>query len=177
MSSSYCLKRFPSLFIMVVLLIMILSNPTISSVLGSSSTSNSSTYSASQFSSSSNSNLFAAQKENNNLTSSFKITDQIKALLNDLVDKNKTNAAIEIGFVNPNGTQFYGHGKLSNSSNATVDQNTIFAIGSNTKVFTTILLADMVNKGLVKLEDPIEKYLPSILQYLNTMDIKSQSWI
>jgi len=146
---------------MVVLLIMILSNPTIGSVLGSSSTANSSTYSASQFSSSSNSNLFAAQKENNNLTSSFKITDQIKALLNDLVDKNKTNAAIEIGFVDPNGTQFYGHGKLSNSSNATVDQNTIFAIGSNTKVFTTILLADMVNKGLVKLEDPIEKYLPS----------------
>ena len=82
-------------------------------------------------------------------------------LLNDLIDKNKTNGAIAIGFVDPNGTQFYGHGKLSNTSNATVDQNTIFAIGSNTKVFTTILLADMVNKGLVKLDDPIEKYLPS----------------
>ena len=98
-------------------------------------------------------------------------------LLNNLADKNKTNGAIAIRFVDPNGTQFYGHGKLSNTSNATVDQNTIFAIGSNTKVFTTILLADMVNKGLVKLDDPIEKYLPSILQYLNTMDIKSQSWI
>ena len=98
-------------------------------------------------------------------------------LLNDLVDKNKTNGAIAIGFVDPNGTLFYGHGKLSNTSNAMVDQNTIFAIGSNTKVFTTILLADMVNKGLVKLDDPIEKYLPSILQYLNTMDIKSQSRI
>ena len=82
-------------------------------------------------------------------------------LLNNLVDKNKTNSTFAIGFVDPNGTQFYGHGKLSNTSNATVDQNTIFAIGSNTKVFTTILLADMVNKGLVKLDDPIEKYLPS----------------
>ena len=50
---------------------------------------------------------------------------------------------------------------MSNASNATVDQNSIFAIGSNTKVFTTILLADMVNKGLIKLDDPIEKYLPS----------------
>ncbi len=66
-----------------------------------------------------------------------------------------------IGFIDPNGTQFYGHGKISNTSNATIDQNTIFAIGSNTKVFTTILLSDMVNKGLVKLDDPIEKYLPS----------------
>ena len=56
-----------------------------------------------------------------------------------------------IGFIDPNGTQFYGHGKLSNSSNATVNENTIFTIGSITKVFTTILLADMVNKGLDQL--------------------------
>ena len=50
---------------------------------------------------------------------------------------------------------------MSNASNATVDQNTIFAIGSNTKVFTAILLADMVKDGLIKLNDPIDKYLPS----------------
>jgi CubicO group peptidase (beta-lactamase class C family) len=49
---------------------------------------------------------------------------------------------------------------MSNSSNATVDENTIFSIGSITKVFTTTLLADMVNKGLINLDDPIEKYLP-----------------
>ena len=103
-------------------------------------------------------------------------------LLNDLVDKNKTNGAIAIRFVDPNGTQFYGHGKLSNTSNATIDQNTIFAIGSNTKVFTTILLADMVNKGLVKLDDPIEKYLPSnitVPQYnghkITIMDLATHS--
>jgi serine-type D-Ala-D-Ala carboxypeptidase/endopeptidase len=50
---------------------------------------------------------------------------------------------------------------MSNTSIATVDENTIFSIGSTTKVFTTTLLADMVNKGLIKLDDPIEKYLPS----------------
>ena len=50
---------------------------------------------------------------------------------------------------------------MSNTSNATVDENTIFSIGSATKVFTTTLLADMVNKGLIMLNDPIEKYLPS----------------
>ena len=144
---------------MVVLLITIVVSPTISSVIGSPSTTNSSTYPISNFSSSSTTSI--AQKEKNNSISTFKITDQIKSLINDLVDKNKTNAAIDIGFVDPNGTQFYGHGKLSNTSNATVDQNTIFAIGSNTKVFTTTLLADMVNKGLIKLDDPIEKYLPS----------------
>ena len=158
MFSNYLLKKLPILFAIVVFLITIVISPTIISVLGSISTTNPSTYPISNFFSSTSS---AAQKEKYNLTSSFKITDQIKALLNDLVDKNKTNAAIAIGFVDPNGTQFYGHGKISNTSNATVDQNTIFAIGSNTKIFTTILLADMVNKGLIKLDDPIEKYLPS----------------
>ena len=52
-----------------------------------------------------------------------------------------------IGFIDPNGTQFYGYGKLSNSKNSTVNENTILEIGSITKVFTTILLADMVNKS------------------------------
>jgi serine-type D-Ala-D-Ala carboxypeptidase/endopeptidase len=159
MFSNYFLKKLPLLFAISVFLITIVSSPTMSFVLGSPSTANSSTNPISDFSSSSTSS--AVQKEKNNPTSTFKITDQIKGLINDIVDKNKTNAAIAIGFVNPNGTQFYGHGKLSNTSNATVDQNTIFAIGSNTKVFTTILLADMVNKGLIKLDDPIEKYIPS----------------
>jgi D-alanyl-D-alanine-carboxypeptidase/D-alanyl-D-alanine-endopeptidase len=50
---------------------------------------------------------------------------------------------------------------MSNTSNAKVDENTVFSIASLTKVFTTTLLADMVNKGLINLDDPIEKYLPS----------------
>ena len=97
------------------------------------------------------------QKEPANSTSAFKITDEIKNRVNALLDSNRTNAAIVIGIVGPSGTQFYGNGKLSNRSNATVDQNTIFAIGSNTKVFTTILLAQMVEDGLIKLNDPIDK--------------------
>ena len=144
---------------MIAFLILLIISPTISSVSGSTSTTAiNSTYPISNLSSSTPS---TAQKENNNLTSTFEITDEIKALINDRLDKNKTNAAIAIGFIDPNGTQFYGHGKISNTSNATVDENTIFAIGSTTKVFTTTLLADMVNKGLIMLNDPIEKYLPS----------------
>ena len=104
---------------------------------------------------------FTTQKEPASSTSVFKITDEIKDRINALVDSNRTNAAIVIGIVDPNGTQFYSNGKISNTNNTTVDQNTIFAIGSNTKVFTTILLAEMVEDGLIKLNDPIDKYLPS----------------
>jgi serine-type D-Ala-D-Ala carboxypeptidase/endopeptidase len=151
-----CSKQLPTLFAITILLMTILASPTIVSALASpSSTTNPSNDSTlSSFTSS-------IQKEKYNVTSTFEITDQIKALIDERVDKNKTNAAMAIGFVDPRGTQFYGIGKMSNTSNATVDQNTVFAIGSNTKVFTTILLADMVNKGVVNLEDPIEKYLPS----------------
>jgi serine-type D-Ala-D-Ala carboxypeptidase/endopeptidase len=74
---------------------------------------------------------------------------------------NGTNAAVVIGLVDPNGTQFYGYGKTSNVTNATtVNENTLFDIGSITKTFTTTILADMVNNGTVNLDDPIEKYLP-----------------
>ena len=90
----------------------------------------------------------------------FKITDKLKETIQSLVANNKTNAAIVVGFVDPNGTQFYGYGNVSNANPITVDKDTIFAIGSITKVFTTILLADMVDRGLVNLDDQIEKYLP-----------------
>ena len=93
-------------------------------------------------------------------SSSFEITDNLKQVIRTLVD-NKTNAAMVIGLVDANGTQFYGYGKTSNATNATtVNENTLFDIGSITKTFTTTLLDDMVSRGIVKLDDPIEKYLP-----------------
>ena len=75
------------------------------------------------------------REEPTNSTSAFKITDEIKNRVNALLDSNRTNAAIVIGIVDPNGTQFYSNGNISNTNNTTVDQNTVFAIGSNTKVF------------------------------------------
>jgi D-alanyl-D-alanine-carboxypeptidase/D-alanyl-D-alanine-endopeptidase len=90
----------------------------------------------------------------------FEITDNLKHLIRTLVD-NGTNAAMVIGLVDPNGTQFYGYGKTSNATNATtVNENTLFDIGSITKTFTTTILADMVKNGTVNLDDPIERYLP-----------------
>jgi D-alanyl-D-alanine-carboxypeptidase/D-alanyl-D-alanine-endopeptidase len=92
--------------------------------------------------------------------SPFKITDDLKHLIRTLVD-NGTNAAMVIGLVDANGTQFYGYGKTSNATNATtVNKDTLFDLGSITKTFTTTILTDMVSQGVVNLDDPIEKYLP-----------------
>jgi CubicO group peptidase (beta-lactamase class C family) len=50
---------------------------------------------------------------------------------------------------------------MSKSHNIPVNENTLFDIGSITKTFTTLLLADMVEQGIVNLTDPVEKYLPA----------------
>ena len=41
------------------------------------------------------------------------------------------------------------------------DAGALFEIGSITKVFTALLLADMAAKGEVRLDDPVAKYLPA----------------
>src|SRR5690606_31689949 len=43
----------------------------------------------------------------------------------------------------------------------TLDAQSVFEIGSITKAFTGILLADMVLRGEVSLDDAVSKYLPA----------------
>jgi D-alanyl-D-alanine-carboxypeptidase/D-alanyl-D-alanine-endopeptidase len=80
-------------------------------------------------------------------------------ILNQIVNKSK--AAMVVGFVDPNGTRIFSFGNMSKAHNVPVNENTLFDIGSITKTFTTLLLADMVEQGIVNLTDPIEKYLPA----------------
>ena len=109
-------RTIPLLFVIVIISLTITLTPTITSVLALSPSLSAATSSPNP----------SPQKESDNSKSTFKITDKLKSLINGAVDNNKTNAAIVIGIVDPNGTEFYGHGKMSNANNnATVDQNTI----------------------------------------------------
>ena len=78
-------------------------------------------------------------------------------ILNQIVNKSK--AAIVVGFIDPNGTRIFSFGNMSKAHNVPVNGNTFFDIGSITKTFTTLLLADIVERGIVNLSDPIQKYL------------------
>ena len=80
-------------------------------------------------------------------------------ILNDIVNKSK--AALVVGLIDSNGTKVYSFGNISKANNVQVNGSTIFNIDSITKTFTTLVLADMANQGVVNLNDPIEKYLPS----------------
>ena len=97
---------------------------------------------------------------NANSSGTYKdISAQVKNFIFDQI-VNNSKAAIVIGFVNPDGTKIFSFGNMSTAHNLPVNQNTFFNIGSITKTFTTLLLADMVKQGIVNLNDPVEKFLP-----------------
>ena len=53
------------------------------------------------------------------------------------------------------------YGTIYKDSGNSVDSGTVYELGSITKLFTGILLAEAVNAGEVKLSDPIQDYLPT----------------
>ena len=83
---------------------------------------------------------------------------QIKAVLSERAAKVGPNAAIVFGWVDASGARVVVEGK--GPGNKPLDGSSVFEIGSASKVFTCVALADMVKKGEVKLEDPVAKYLP-----------------
>src|SRR5690242_10667198 len=87
------------------------------------------------------------------------LTDEIKSNINARVESG-LNAGIVVGIIDANGTQYYSAGVKSLKTKEPVNQNSVFEIGSITKTFTAILLADKVMKGEMKLDDPLQKYLP-----------------
>ncbi len=71
---------------------------------------------------------------------------------------------ISVGAVR-NGERFTkGYGKLSEADPKAPDAKTIFEIGSISKTFTGVLLADAVEKGKVKLDQPIQELLPKTVE-------------
>ena len=70
------------------------------------------------------------------------------------------NAGMVIGLVDEHGRRVFSAGKLDNGSDLQVDGDTLFEIGSVTKVFTALLLLDAERRGEMKLDDPVSKFLP-----------------
>ncbi len=86
--------------------------------------------------------------------------DEIREILRDRIDVAKKSVGIVVGLVDDKGIRIVSYGKPNQNSDQTVNGDSVFEIGSVTKVFTAILLTDMVERGEVSLSDPISKYLP-----------------
>ncbi len=84
----------------------------------------------------------------------------LQSLLENRVDTAKKAVGIVAGTVDATGTHIYTAGRTSMSGAQKPDGDTLFEIGSITKVFTSLLLADMIERGEVRADDPVSKYLP-----------------
>ncbi len=74
--------------------------------------------------------------------------------------ENGINPSISIGVIDEQGVKYYNFGK-TRTGGQLVDEHTIYEIGSISKVFTGILLAQQSLEGKISLDDPVNEYLPS----------------
>jgi CubicO group peptidase (beta-lactamase class C family) len=84
----------------------------------------------------------------------------IRQILAQRVDLDHQSRGMVVGVIEPRGQRVIAHG-LMGGGGKPVDGQTLFEIGSVTKALTSLLLADMVRRGEVKLEDPVADHLPA----------------
>ena len=86
---------------------------------------------------------------------------EIRAILADRIDTQKQSVGMVVGVIDAKGRRIISYGALNQGDPRPLDGDTEYEIGSITKVFTSLVLADMVQRGEVSLSDPVSKYLPS----------------
>lgn len=102
--------------------------------------------------------LFACTPAAAAAQSAFPPDSAIQALLEQRVTDGRA-AGIVLGLIDADGsTRILSAGTAG--PGRTLGGESIFEIGSITKVFTGVLLADMARRGLVSLDDPVARHLP-----------------
>lgn len=86
------------------------------------------------------------------------ISQEVKDNIMFRVD-NEITPAIVVGLITPEGITYYSYGVKSLKTKEPVDEHSVFEIGSISKTFTGILLADMVVKGELNLDDSLQSLL------------------
>jgi len=86
----------------------------------------------------------------------------IRALLAQRLDEEHDGVSLVVGVTNGARRRVIAHGAAAFDAEPTPDAKTLFEIGSNTKVFTALLLAEMAGREEVRLDDPVGQYLPGV---------------
>jgi D-alanyl-D-alanine-carboxypeptidase/D-alanyl-D-alanine-endopeptidase len=94
------------------------------------------------------------------LRADFLPDDEIRGLLRDRIDNARQSVGIVACSFDSGGVKTVTYGRSGAANDRPLDGDTVFEIGSITKVFTALLLAEMVTRGEVSLDDPVAKYLP-----------------
>jgi serine-type D-Ala-D-Ala carboxypeptidase/endopeptidase len=85
----------------------------------------------------------------------------IRDILRRRVEVEKRSVGMAVCVVTPDRKRVVTWGRERLSDDRPVTAETVFEIGSVTKVFTALLLADMARRGEVGLDDPVSRHLSS----------------
>ena len=94
------------------------------------------------------------------LTQALPTDAQIKEILTQRIDVDKQAVGLAAVIVKGDQVRIVTQGFQALDKAVPISVDTLFEIGSITKTVTALLLADMVVKGELKLDDPVEKWLP-----------------
>src|SRR5258708_19431887 len=86
---------------------------------------------------------------------------EVRSILAERIDKLHPVVGIVVGVLEPSGRRIVTYGSAARDDKRPLNGDTVFEIGSVSKVFTSLVLADMVRKSEVALTDPAAKYLPA----------------
>lgn len=102
-------------------------------------------------------------------------TQTLKQIVDSAVKSEKKNfpdVGIVIGIYQNYQTDYYTYGTRTKKGQKKLDSLTLFEIGSATKTFTSLLLAEEINKGNIHIHDFIDKFMPKNVKLNN--DIKGR---
>jgi methyl acetate hydrolase len=83
----------------------------------------------------------------------------------DSVAMNNPLPAFYIASVNKNGINYhYAHGNEIWTKDKALDENSVFRIYSMTKAITVVAVMQLVEQGKIKLDEPLDKWLPDMVE-------------
>ncbi len=88
----------------------------------------------------------------------FPDSADVRVMLRYLVEDQET-PGIVLGWIDADGTPRIASYGSSGPDSPPLTAESVFEVGSITKVFTAVLLADAVSRGEVSLDDPVSKHL------------------
>lgn len=90
---------------------------------------------------------------------SQKFSEEWKANVKARVAKGFMSSIV-VGVITKGGVEYFSYGVKSIKSKEPVDEHTVYEIGSNTKTFTGLLLAQEVLAGRLSLDTPVQNLVP-----------------
>lgn len=89
----------------------------------------------------------------------FPADSAVRAILDQRVATGR-HPGIVVGLLDPVGRRVLAAGRAGPDPSVPLNGNTVFEIGSVTKVFTTLVLADMAGRGQLSFDSPVAALLP-----------------